>query len=529
MRRKLSVCLSLLLVAALLSPVSALCASAASRTPVINIEGEREIEVWKEDGTHYSPTEDAADAVVDEAVKELVPLFLKAMLTNNYDEWSRRALEKLTPIYDEIRPYPDGSLPENTHPYFPPYGYGGATEVQAPGQVNFYYTYDWDFRRSPLDEADDLHHYIELIKEKTGSDRVTLASRCGSTALAAAYIYKYGTEDIEKLIFTCPTLPGVSYADSLLSGNLFVSGSALYNYVSYGDALSSLNEKIGKFVTELLYAMAQNGSIDDANVIISRAYGKIKDSFVAPFLRSYYGICGNYITDVGEHYEDYRDYVFPTQELKTEYASILEKADEYHYNVQEKIEELLTGAKNAGVSVNFIVTYGEPAGYPIGENSAKTGDELMDVTSQSLGATTGNYGETLSDSYIAERTDAGFGKYISPDKQIDASTGLFPDTTWFIKNIRHNFMVYRLHDLIRLIAWTDGMTVETNPAYPQFLTIAGDDYQRLEPAQAVNENDVDSAPAPDMNGVSGFFARIIAFFVGIYVRIAKLFNSLSVG
>ena len=74
MRKKLSVCLSLLLAAALLSPVLALSAAAASRTPVINIEGEREIEVWKEDGTHYSPTEGPADAIVDEAVKELVPL-----------------------------------------------------------------------------------------------------------------------------------------------------------------------------------------------------------------------------------------------------------------------------------------------------------------------------------------------------------------------------------------------------------------------------------------------------------------------
>ena len=156
MKKILSLCLSLLLAAALLSPVASLTAFAAGRTPVINIEGEREIEVWKEDGTHYSPTQDPADAVVDEAIKELVPVFIKALLTNHYDEWSRKALEKLTPIYDEIRPNPDGSLPENTHPYFPPYGYGGATEVQAPEQVNDYYTYDWDFRRSPLDEADAL-------------------------------------------------------------------------------------------------------------------------------------------------------------------------------------------------------------------------------------------------------------------------------------------------------------------------------------------------------------------------------------
>ena len=72
MKKILSLCLSLLLAAALLAPAATLTAFAADRTPVINIEGEREIEVWKEDGTHYSPTQAPADAVVDEAIKELV-------------------------------------------------------------------------------------------------------------------------------------------------------------------------------------------------------------------------------------------------------------------------------------------------------------------------------------------------------------------------------------------------------------------------------------------------------------------------
>ena len=525
MKKILSLCLSLLLAAALLSPVASLTAFAAGRTPVINIEGEREIEVWKEDGTHYSPTQDPADAVVDEAIKELVPVFIKALLTNHYDEWSRKALEKLTPIYDEIRPNPDGSLPENTHPYFPPYGYGGATEVQAPEQVNDYYTYDWDFRRSPLDEADDLHRYIQLVKAKTGSDKVILASRCGSTALGAAYLYKYGTADIEKLIFTCSTLLGVPYADSLLSGNLYVSGDALSNYLNYNDPLASYNKRLSKVLNAVVYAMAQNGSMDDANVLISRAYEKIKDSFVAPFLRSFYGICGNYIATVGDSYEDYRDYIFPTQALKTEYAAILAKADEYHYNVQNHIRELLADAVENGVPVNFIVTYGEPSGYPIGENSANTGDELMDVTSQSFGATTGKYGEELPGDYIAAREAADLGRYISPDRQIDASTCLFPDNTWFVRNLRHNLMVTCLHRFIRQIAWTDDMTTVTDPAYPQFLTVEGDNYQRIVPAQAKNENDLDT-PTPDMKGADGFLARIIAFFAKVIAFFAKLFEPL---
>lgn len=528
MKKALPRYLSLLLAAALLLAVCAPMALAADRTPVINIEGEKTIDVWNEDGTHYAPTESAADAVVDDAVQELVPLFIKAVLTNDYTEWSRRALEKLTPIYDDIRPDPDGSLPENTHPWYGDSGHAGVTAVPAPEQVNYYYSYAWDFRRSPLDEAEDLHSYIALVKAKTGASKVVIVSRCGSTSLAAAYLYKYGTADIEKLIFACSTLPGVSYVDEILSGNVYISGDALYNRVSYREDLSSLNKNLRKFLSALLYAMAENGGMDDANGIINDAYGKIKDSFVAPFLRSYYGICGNYVATVGSRYDAYRDYIFPTAELKAEYAAILAKTDEYHYNVQAKIRELLTAAAEDGVSVNFIVTYGEPTDWPIGENSSRVGDELMDATSQSLGATTVNYGETLPDAYVAAREAQGLGGFISPDRQIDASTCLFPETTWFIKNMRHNFFLNDLHDFIRMIAWTDDFTVDSNPDRPRFLTVVGN-HAGLAPAAAVNENDLDpNVNQPEMRSVGGFFARIIAFYTRLLARLFNFFNQFRI-
>ena len=528
MKKCITVCLSLLLIAALLLPFGAMTASAADRTPIINIEGEKKIDVWREDGTHYAPTEEASDPIVEEAVKELIPVFLKALVTNNYDEWSRRALEKLTPIYDDIRPNPDGSLPENSGvAYYPGLYHGGMTDIPAPAAVNYYYSYAWDFRRSPLDEADDLHDFIELVKAKSGSDKVTIVSRCGSTSLAAAYLYKYGTENIDKLIFACSTLPGVPYVDTLLSGNLYISGSALYYRMTYRP-LGSFDGHLRTFVNALLYAMMENGSMDDANVIIARAYGKIKDSFVAPFLRSYYAICGNFVATVGDRYDAYRDYIFPTAELKQEYAAILAKTDEYRYNVQAKIGELLTDAEDAGVSVNFIVTYGEPSDYPVSEQSSNTGDELMDVTDQSLGAVTATYPNALPDAYIAEREAAGAGKYISPDKQIDASACLFPETTWFIKNMRHDFFQNDLHDFIRLIAWTDGFTVDADPAYPQFLTVVGD-HEGLAPAQAENADDLDpDANKPEMNSAMGFLARVLAFYAKTIAFIAKIFRSLRV-
>ncbi len=524
MRKKTAVSIAVLLVAVLLTQVFSLCAVAANKTPVINIVGEREVEVWHEDGTRTSPTEAPADAIVDSAISELAPLFVKAFLTNNYDEWSRMALEKLTPIYDEIRPAPDGTLPDNTGPYL----WADMPQVlPEPSATNYYYGYCWDFRKSPLDEADSLHEFIQAVKEKTGSEKVILVSRCGSTSLAASYIYKYGTAEIEKIIFAASTLLGTPHADAILGGDIELKGDALYYFLQAGDTLSSMDGSLVKFINAMLFALKSNGGADDTASLVMPIYNKIKDSFLAPFLRSYYGICGNYITSVSDHFDAYVDYIFPTAELKAEYAPILAKAREYHENVQLKIRDLLDAARADGVPVYFIAFYGEPSGFPVSGRSNMVGDELVDATWQSCGATVSNFDNTLSADYIDRQTQKGLGRFISPDKQIDASTCWYPETTWFIKNMRHQFGVNVLHNFIRMLAWNDGVTVSADPNYPQYMTRIGN-YTGFAPAQAENENDLHLADKePDMKNPLGFFARILAFFTRIFAKIAAFFSRFS--
>ena len=40
-----------------------------------------------------------------------------------------------------------------------------------------------------------------------------------------------------------------------------------------------------------------------------------------------------------------------------------------------------------------------------------------------------------------KREALGYGDFISPDKKVDASTCLFPDTTWIMKNKHHDILV----------------------------------------------------------------------------------------
>lgn len=495
-------------------------AAAAPRVPIVCVTGELPIRVYREDGSSYVPTEEPADEVMNEAIEELVPLFVTSMLTNNYDEWSRRALEKLTPIYDEIRPNKDGSLPANTGIDFS----WSPASLPSPESVDYYYTYTFDYRISPLDAAEGLHTFIKAVEAKTGSDKVALVSRCGSTSLGAAYIYKYGTSDLTSLTFFSSSLLGIPYADTMLGGRVVIPGDMLYHFVATQNPLASFDERLNEFAKAVLFALNENNSADDLIKLVLRVYDKIKDSFVSPFLCSYYAICPNFVAAISDSYESYKDFIFPTDELKQEYSVLLAKTDEYHYNVQLKLGELFTAARDGGVPVNFIAVYGDPSENVNGERTRLVGDELTDACYQSMGATVAFYAQTLNEDYIAERTAAGFGKYISPDKMIDASTCLFPDNTWFIRNMRHEFSGNDLISLLKAIAWTDGMTVFTNPAFPQYLN-ARSDHSGFDPAGETNPNDINPEDyKPDMNNMMGFTARVIAFYAKLITILARMFD-----
>ena len=506
--------LSLLLTVALLLPALALYGTAADKTPIVYVHGDNSVYVTKDDGTMYVPRDEYADGLIAEAVPELAPEFAKAVLTNDYTEWGAKALEAIAPIYDPIRPNPDGSLPEGTGILW-----SWSPETLAPDYRFNSYEFWWDPRRSPLDVADDLNDYIQAVKARDNVDKVVLASCCAGTGEAAAYLVKYGTQDVEKVIFAGNSLHGFDFADLALSGNITISGTALYRYLLEYDLLGGLDNEIEAFIMATLKYMNKDASTEEILDLILNLYDKIGDCFIAPFLRQYVGISLGYVATVDKHFEDYKNYVFPTEELKTEYAPFIAKAEEFHETVQKPLDEMLQEMNANGVPVYFIASYGEQ-GYPIGELSDYVGDELQSVYLQSFGATAAKMTETLDDKYIAEQTEKALGKYISPDKQIDASTCMFPDQTWFIKNMRHFFKSDAILTLLDAIANKDDITVDTLEAFPQYLNCLSD-FTALEPAKPINENDIDWASLessdPDFKisffaGVVAFFAKIIAFF-----------------
>ena len=97
-------------------------------------------------------------------------------------------------------------------------------------------------------------------------------------------------------------------------------------------------------------------------------------------------------------------------------------------------------------------------------------DNICSVYDASKGATTAKITAGFDSNYIEKAKFDGTYKYISPDLQIDASTCLFPEKTWFVKNIIHKTFPKAINRLIDAIVNNGSdFTVFSDPELPQYM------------------------------------------------------------
>ncbi len=71
-------------------------------------------------------------------------------------------------------------------------------------------------------------------------------------------------------------------------------------------------------------------------------------------------------------------------------------------------------------------------------------------------------------------------EYVSPENNIDASTCLFPEQTWFIKNLSHSEGSSAFDEMIKVLLYSDGQaTVKSYSNYPRYL-LNNDKAEKLE-------------------------------------------------
>ena len=143
-----------------------------------------------------------------------------------------------------------------------------------------------------------------------------------------------------------------------------------------------------------------------------------------------------------DKYEKARQFIFGG--VEDEWAGLLEKTDAYH-EMQKDMDDFLLSISDR-VQIGVIAKYGFP-NFPLSEDASEESDGYVATRFASLGATCADVDKTLSDSYVRAAVQKGGGQYLSADCKIDASTALFPDTTWFIKDLYHTHFPDCINDL----------------------------------------------------------------------------------
>lgn len=462
---------ALFLAALMLCSIFSLPASAAAekhvKCPVIFIAGSS-VDICDAQGNEISTgfdvlTDDdegdiSKEDIIESTVNILLPFVMEGLPEDKWDNYGDAILEELSPIWDETQLDCNGNAK---------YGTGVSAQEIAHwdkvattqdkgsdgkfGVRDYDFRYDW--RLSPYDLADRLHAYIEAIRKTTGCSQVALTGRCLGGNIITAYLEKYGSYGyVKKIFFDEVLVNGSGTINDCFSGKIDFSDKHAQAYLTQaeyfgkndvGFDLSGVNDLLLEIAERTLDLMTQLGVMDTMLIEVKELYDRLYKALMPSILLAT-GIgtwLGYWTTLYPEDVDTAINLIFGEEgsERRTEYAGLIEKIEYIREHIIDVRPELFKKfADEYGVEVGALVSYGL-ANAPIVEHHDELGDAVVGVQDASLGATTAGLFTTLSQEYIDERVALGYGAYISPDGKIDASTCLFPETTWFIKNKHHDF------------------------------------------------------------------------------------------
>ena len=448
-----------------------------------------ELSKFAEDGTEtkiYPVSMDGLSGKIGEtSVNILIPFLTEGLLFNKWDRYYEVVYEELSPIFEEVVMDENGN-PRNNSDISSERQKRNEKDCKYDSATwNGYYTansytfyYDW--RRDPADVIDDLHEYIVTVCESTHR-KVTLAGNCLGGSYVLAYLQKYcmnGSDYVKNVFFNATVGNGSSVLTDVYCGNIEISDKALQRFADeYVDSDSSsiagfveTTPIINDIILNTVDLMVQLGLLEKLGLTIDQVYKKVYEKLVPMLVLAFYGTMPGYWTIIEtDRYEEAKNFVFGPDgsEYRTKYAGLIEKIDNYYNNISTKKEEIIKSCQNAGIYFGASAKYGVQM-YPFVESQSELSDEKVDFANASFGATTASsVYDVLSNEYIENAKSAGKDKYISFDKQVDASTSLFKDSLWIEKNVSHDNWEYD-YKIIEEFSRTPNMTVWDNANFPQY-------------------------------------------------------------
>ena len=465
-----------------------------------------------------------------------MPFLVQGLLMDDWDPYFENLEKEIGDLFAEGRLDENGNAPAGT-------GISSARRAEnannasrdkkgANGYDMYSYQFWYDWRLDPLEVAVQLHDYIASVKAATHSDKVALGTACLGTNVLLAYLSLYGTEDLSGIGALASLNNGSEFLSQAISGKFHLDMDALNRILTDTDAVDRFD--MPAFATATLDLLSKSGIFGTLSDSVKKTiYAKVVEGVTSALALSTVFTMPCYWACVSaEDYDDALLYVFGEEgsEKREKYAGLIEKIERYHNEVALKADELLQDAVDSGANLAILCKYGFQI-VPICQDNDLVSDQYVSVNHSSFGATTSTIYDTLSDEYIASRVAEGKGKYISPDKKIDASTCLFPDCTWFTKNATHTLRTDAEVRIMYTVMTADRQLTVDDFNLTQFM-VYDHDAKTTAPMTAENcdtehwTTDEMKQPATDKKttiytGLMSFFKWLVALFNFVKAKLAK--------
>lgn len=527
-----------------------------SDIPVIRISGDGE-KLVDEDGNkvfHYKDigsvfkSDDGGDdgnEVMQAVVNILKPFLIQGMMFDNWEPYYENLEKEIGELFAHSLldkngnpQYGTGLRPERVEKMEKTRHNDQAwrTEDGKKYYVQDRYWFYYDWRLDPIETAGEFKAFIDDILASTGCTQVGVIASCLGTNVVTAYLAVYpehAAQHVRGVAYDGSVAMGAEMMSEAISGKFNVDPAAINRALLDCDAIGMFS--VDAFVNATLEMLDETGLMDTVLAIPKEVvyYRIVKGATSALALSTFYTWPNYWACVSKEDYPTALEYVFGPEgsAKRTEYAGLIEKLENYDAVVRQHVPEILTNTVNNGVHFGVISKYGFQV-LPICETNYLVSDQFASVKRSSFGATTGTIYEDLASDYIAERTAAGYGEYISPDGQIDASTCLFPESTWFIKGSNHsNWSDWELRLLYDIASSKEQLTVKdacwpsrfvvfsyTNPDEP-----TDGEIEAMTPYNCDTENWAASANE-DADPLQPAIKKIVAWFKWIKELFGKLFK-----
>lgn len=511
MKKNLIRMLAVLLALLCIMPAASLAASAADQLdlPIVYVAGKFTYIYNKNETKRLYPLEPSLGETIKANMDPLVDAFMLSFSTQIWKPFSDAIYNVVEPQYRELKLNGNGEVTNGSH----------IKPVASPKvkKSNFQledYMFTYDSRLDPYENTEKLNDYINEVLRVTGKSKVNLIGRCLGTTLITTYLTVYGCSKVETCILYASACYGVDMMGSFFSGNINFNAETINYYMDHG-----LNDPGGTYdtVKNMVSFFTKTGLLGVGTISANAAFDKIASTLFPRLLLAIFGTWpGHWAMVSDKYYQQAKNVTLGKDQAY--YAGLITKIDKYQKNVITKVPETLQSCVNKGMRIAVVAKYNTPIA-PCFPTSNIQADGTVELKTMSLGATAADMGKTLSSAYIRYLKNAKLDKYLSGDLVVDASSCLFRDSTWFIRDVAHDAYPSEINNLFMDIFHSKTQyTVNTDSRYPQFVSYnaAKDKISKITEPMSDSGNTTNTS--------TNFFSKIAQFIIDFCVKIMEFFK-----